>query len=147
MGLPRWHSGKESACQCRRCKRCRSDPWVGKIPWRRKWQHTPVFMPGEFHGQRSPAGYSPWGCKEVDRTEYTYTQNSVRNGLPWWLRKVGKNLPANAENMSLIPGSGRSLGNPLQYSCLGNPIDRGAWWTRVHGVAKSRTQWLNSNAM
>ena len=85
MGLPRWHSGKESACQCRRCKRCRSDPWVGKIPWRRKWQHTPLFMPGEFHGQRSLAGYSPWGCKELDTTEYTYTQNSVRNGLSWWL--------------------------------------------------------------
>ena len=40
------------------------DPWVGKIPWRREWQSTPVFLPGEFHGQRSLAGYSPWGCKE-----------------------------------------------------------------------------------
>ena len=42
------------------------DPWVGKIPWRREWQPTPVFLPGEFHGL---AGYSPWGCKESDTTE------------------------------------------------------------------------------
>ena len=39
------------------------DPWVRKMPWRRKWPHTPVFLPGEFHGQRSLAGYSPWGLK------------------------------------------------------------------------------------
>ena len=43
--------------------------WVGKIPWRRKWQPTPLFLPGEFHGQRSLAGYSSWGCKESDTTE------------------------------------------------------------------------------
>ena len=40
----------------------------GKIPWRRKWQHTPVFLPGKLHGQRSLAGYSPWAQKELDRT-------------------------------------------------------------------------------
>ena len=44
------------------------DPWVGKIPWRRKWQPTPVIFPGEFHGQRNLAGYSPWGCKESGMT-------------------------------------------------------------------------------
>ena len=42
---------------------------VGKIPWRREWQPTPVLLPGEFHGQRSLVGYSPWGCKESDMTE------------------------------------------------------------------------------
>ena len=42
---------------------------VGKIPWRRKWQPTPIFMPGESHGQRSLMGYSPWGRKESDTTE------------------------------------------------------------------------------
>ena len=41
----------------------RFDPWVGKIPWRRKWEPTPVFLPGESHGQRSLATYGPWGCK------------------------------------------------------------------------------------
>ena len=46
-----------------------NDPWVGKIPWRRAWQPTPVFLPGKFHEQRSLVGYSPWGHKESDRTE------------------------------------------------------------------------------
>ena len=64
-GLPQWRSGKESACQCRMCKRCRFDPWVGKIPWRRKWQLTPVLFPRESHGQRSLVGYSPSGHKRV----------------------------------------------------------------------------------
>ena len=53
-GLPRWLSGKESTCQCRRHE---FDPWIRKIPWRRKWQPTPVFLPGKSHGQRSPVGY------------------------------------------------------------------------------------------
>ena len=45
------------------------DPWIRKIPWRRKWQPTPVFLPGESHGWRSLVGYSPWGRKELDTTE------------------------------------------------------------------------------
>ena len=55
-GFPGGASGKESACQCRRPKRCRFDSWVGKIPWRRAWQPTPVFLPRESHGQRSLVG-------------------------------------------------------------------------------------------
>ena len=47
----------------------RFDPWVGKIPWRRKWQPTPILLPGKSHGQRSLIGYSPWGHKELDTTE------------------------------------------------------------------------------
>ena len=50
-------------------RRPRFDPWVRKIPWRRKWLPTPVFLPGEFHGQRSLVGYSPWSRKELDTTE------------------------------------------------------------------------------
>ena len=61
-GLPWWLSGKDSACQCRRCQ---FPPWVGKIPWRRKWQPTPVFLPGKSNRQRSLAGYSPWGVERV----------------------------------------------------------------------------------
>ena len=49
------------------------DPWVRKIPWRRAWQRTPVFLPGEFLGQRSLAGYSAWGSKESDTTEVTHS--------------------------------------------------------------------------
>ena len=69
MGLPRWHSGKESTCQCRRCKRRGFNPWVKKIPWRRKWQPSPVFLSEKFHGWRSLTEYSPWGHKESDMTE------------------------------------------------------------------------------
>ena len=70
-----WLSGKESAC---RCKRYRFDPWVGKIPWRRKWQPTPVFLPGKSHGQRSLLGYSPMGLQRSQAwlsnlTTTTYT--------------------------------------------------------------------------
>ena len=58
-GFPGGSVSKESACQYRRHKRCGFDPWVGKIPWKRKWQSTPIFLPRKFHGQRSLAGYSP----------------------------------------------------------------------------------------
>ena len=71
MGFSGGVSGKEPACQCRRPKRCGLDPWVGKIPWRRAWQPTPVFLPGKSHGQRSLVGCSPQGCKEADTTEVT----------------------------------------------------------------------------
>ena len=57
-------SSKEPTCQCRRHKRHGFDPWVGKIPWRRKRQPIPVFLPRESYGQRSLAGYNPWGHKE-----------------------------------------------------------------------------------
>ena len=73
LGFPDGANDKESACQCREFRRCRFDPWVGKILWRKKWQPTPVFMPGKFHGQRSLAGYSPWGQKELDVTEHMHT--------------------------------------------------------------------------
>ena len=68
------HSGKEFACQCRRYKRCGFDSGAAKNPWSRKWQPTPVFLHGKFHGQRSLVGYSPWGHKELDMTEYTHTR-------------------------------------------------------------------------
>ena len=55
------------------CGRPGFDPWVGKIPWRRAWQPTPVFLPGESHGQRSLVGYSSWGYKDLDMTEQLNT--------------------------------------------------------------------------
>ena len=60
MGFPGGSDSKESCLQRRRH---RFDPWIGKIPWRRKWQSTPVFLPEKSHVQRSRAGYSPWGCR------------------------------------------------------------------------------------
>ena len=69
--FPGGTSGKELACQCRRCKSHRYNPWVRKIPWRRAWQSNPVFMNGDSHGQRSLVGYSPQGLMESDMTKET----------------------------------------------------------------------------
>ena len=71
QSFPGGASGKELTCQCRRCKRHGFDPWVGKIPWRRAWQPTPVFSPRESLEQRSLAGYNPWVRKESDMAEAT----------------------------------------------------------------------------
>ena len=71
LELPWLLSGKESTCQCRRHRRLGFHPWARKISWRRKWQPTPVFLSGESHGQRSLAGYSPWGRTESGLTENT----------------------------------------------------------------------------
>ena len=68
MGLPRWLSGKKSACQCRSLRRRGFDPWVGKMPWGRKWQLTPVFLSGKPHGPRGLAGYSPWGHDTTEQS-------------------------------------------------------------------------------
>ena len=79
-GLPRVFSGKESTCQYRKHKRCGFNSWVRKIPCRRQWQPTPVLLPGEFHGQRSLAGYSPLGHKESDTTERLSTRTHIPEG-------------------------------------------------------------------
>ena len=70
----------------RQCGRPGFDPWVGKILWRRKWQLTPVLLPGKPHG-RSLVGYSPWGCKESDTTEQLYllSQSYGFSGSHVWM--------------------------------------------------------------
>ena len=65
IGLPRWLSGKESACQCRRYRRCGFDPWVGKSPWRRKWQPIPVFLPGKIPWTEEPGRLQSIGPQRV----------------------------------------------------------------------------------
>ena len=65
--LPGGSNGKESACQCRRVG---FDPWVGKIPWRREWLSTPVFLPGKYQEQKNLVSNSPWGPKESDTSEW-----------------------------------------------------------------------------
>ena len=89
MGFPGGTGGKEPPCQHRRR---RFSPRVGKIPWRRAWQPTPVFLPGESHGQRSLTGYSPWCWEESDMTEGLSTQkllnSSVQQTLPTKVRLV-----------------------------------------------------------
>ena len=91
--------------------------------WRRKWQPTPVFLPGESQGQGSLVGCSPWGHEELDMTE--------RLHFPFSLSCIGE-----------------GNGNPLQCSCLENPRDGGAWWAVVYGVAQSwtRLKWLSSSS-
>ena len=82
MGLPQWLISKECACQCRRHG---FDPWVRKIPWRRKWQPTPAFLPRKYHGQRSLVGNSPgvtnswtrlsahtWACTHTHTHTHTH---------------------------------------------------------------------------
>ena len=75
LACPWLYSGSQGfpGGQCRRCQRWRFDPLVQKVPWRRKWQPTPAFLSGKFHGQRSLAGYSPWVCKELNTTERAHT--------------------------------------------------------------------------
>ena len=70
-GIPKCYDGKESACQCG------FNPWVGKIPWKRKWQPTPVFLLGISQGRRSLAGYSPWDRKESGMTEHACMHISI----------------------------------------------------------------------
>ena len=83
--------------------------------WRRQWPPTPVLLSGKSPGWRGLVGYSPWGHKESDTTE-----------------RLHFHFP-----LSCI---GEGNGTPLQYSCLENPMDGGAWWAAVHGVAEGRTR-------
>ena len=89
FGLPWWLRQKSV---CLQCGRPRFDPQVRKIPWRRKWQPTPVLVPRKFHGWRSLVGYSPWGRKESDTTEwlhFLFTCGSAgRPGFDPWVGKV-----------------------------------------------------------
>ena len=73
LGHPKWDSAKESTCHCQRHERHEFNPWVGKIPWSRKQQLPPVFLPGKFHGQRSLAGYSPWSNRVRHSWACTHT--------------------------------------------------------------------------
>ena len=83
--------------------------------WRRLWHPTPVLLPGKSHGRGSLEGCSPWGRWESDTTEQLHFHFSL----------------------SCI---GEGTGNPVQYSCLENPRDGGAWWAAVYGVAQSWTR-------
>ena len=129
---------------------------VGKIPWRREWQPTPVFLPGEFHGRKSLVGYSLWSRKQSDVTERLTLYPPLSHSAPVLLpgeshgrrSLVGCSLWGLEESdtterlhfhFSLSYIEERN-GNPLQCSCLENPMDGGAWWAAVYGVAKSQTQ-------
>ena len=90
MSLWGGHSGKESACQCRRCKKRVFDPWDKKISWRKKWQPTPLCLPGKSHGQRILVGYSPWDYKGTQPSTHThqYRHTCDVTLLPHLLQKI-----------------------------------------------------------
>ena len=97
--------------------RHREQIWGSPVPrgQRRQWHPTPVLLPGKSHGRRSLVGCSPWGRKSRTRlSDFTFT--------------------------FLFSCTGEGNGNTLQYSCLENPRDDGAWWAAVYGVAQSQTQ-------
>ena len=111
--------------------------------WRRKWQPTPVFLPGEAQGWWSLVGCRLWGLTESDTTEVTQQQQQQQqsiSGFPKFACQCSR-----WRDPGLIPKSGRfpgvGNGNPLQYSCLENPGDRGAWRATVHEVAQRRHDW------
>ena len=128
LGLPFWLSWQRICLQMQ-------ETWVRSLgledPWRREQLHTPVFWPLEFHGL-----YGPWGRKESYMIEW------LTLGFPGGL--AGKESACNVGDLGSIPGLGRSSGEgnsyALKYSCLENPMDKGAWWATVHGVAKSWTR-------
>ena len=123
-------SGKVSTCQSRKHKREGFDPHVRKVPWRRKWQPTPVFLPGKSHGQRSLSGYSPWGHKEPDTTEW------LNNNLPIYthisiLRKCTKLCLVQhclsrtwqvVSSVSSVAQSCPTLCDPMNHSTPGLPV-------------------------
>ena len=171
-GLPRWFSGKESACQCRNCRTCGLDPWVGKIPWKRKGQLTPIFCLensmdrgawwATVHGvAESQTRLNTQAGTPVDRHFSRFhllviVNNATMNmGLQvflwvfafktfwytprkqncWIIFFILRNYHTGfffffqtfnfILEYSRLTGEGN--GTPLQYSCLENPMDRGAW--------------------
>ena len=101
------------------------DPWVEKIPWRRKCQPTPVFLPREYHGQRSLVGYRPWGHEESDITEWLNTISIIKNGEKIFLNSTNLLFLRNVKNMSAAAKSLQScptLCDPIDSSPPGSPI-------------------------
>ena len=96
------------------CFLCLSNEDHSYLRRRRQWQPAPELWPGKSHGRKSLVGCSPWGCEEQDTTERLHFHFS-------------------------LSCTGEGNGNPLQYSCLENPRDGGAWWAAIYGVAESDT--------
>ena len=112
QGLSSGTSGKECVGQCWRHKRRRFDPCIGKVPRRRAWQSTPVFLPGESHGQRSLVGSQRViGSQIVGHDWSDLTYRHTASAGDWF------SIPG----LERSPGEGN--GNPFQYSCLGNSVD------------------------
>ena len=133
QGFPGGASGKEPACQCRRHKRCWFNHWAGKILCSRAWQPTPVFLPGESHGQRSLEGYNP-----LDHTQ------RVRHDWSNWAciyhTTIYKYIQANrsklTSQLAILIARTSHKGRPLLYTPedlkYGGPVN-GVWWLNMGG--------------
>ena len=157
MGFPGGTVGEESACQCRRHKRRGFDPWVRKIPWRRKWQPTPGFLPGAFHEQRSLTGCSPRGCKGSDVTECTHTHthtHTLKEGGHSGLGSLGRWLfscpcsPSGTTNTAYHTCSKKLKVSSSTYSLMLNHRGRMGWAWRgstssnfLHSFEESARPW------
>ena len=130
MGFPGGSEGKASACNVGDVG---SIPRVGKIPWRRKWQPTPLLLPGKFHGQRSLGGYSPWDCKESHTTEQLHFFS--------WAGSVVKNPSTNKETLvqSLDPEDPLEKEMTMHSSILTLIIPRTEEPSRLQRVTESQT--------
>ena len=135
-GLPKWRSGEESAYQGRRCG---FDPWVRKIPWRRNWQPTPIFLPGKSHGKTSLVGCSPWGGKRVglNDSNNNYSRNKwISWDFPRWRESV-------LGNLELFPKE--CLFSPL--SCLWMVPAAFLMWQRLYSTQNCFSSFVDDSVL
>ena len=137
--LLRWVSGKESTCQCGRCRRRGFSPWVREIPWRRGWQPTPVFLPGGSHGQRNLAGCSPGSHRELDGLS-THTWKAVSGQKFCKPPALCILYLSTKSSFSYIVNPSAAAATLLQ-SCptLCDPIDSSPPGSSVPGILQART--------
>ena len=140
-GLPQWLRWSRI---CLQCGRPGFDPWVRKILWRREWWPTPVVFPGKLLWTEDPGGLQSMELQRVRHSWGTNTHKYIHDKQR--ASSNSKESACKAGDLGSIPGSGRApgegYGNPCQYSCLENSMDRRAWQAPVQGVAKSGT-WLS----
>ena len=124
-GFPSGASGKESAYQCRRRRRHEFNPWVGRIPWRRAWQPTPVFLPWESHGQRSPVGYHPCGHRVGHDWVTERSRPLTKWSCPWTQRWIIHSCPPERPSFpqGSMPNTSPLTGTETSDSVSGHTCD------------------------
>ena len=138
---------KEATCQCRRCRSRGFDPKAGKSPWSRKWQPAPVLLPGKSHGQRSLAGYSPLGHKELDMTEHEHISVYCFKESELYSKSNGENevisKRISSVQFSSVAQSCPTLCDPMNRSTPGLPVHHQLpefTQTHVHRVGDATPQ-------
>ena len=132
---------------CLQCGRPRFDPWVRKMPWRRKWQPTPVLLPGKFHGWRSLVGYSPWGRKESDMTEWVTSLLSLSffyirrpNLVQWFSQFFWKLWAFCLSFMNEASGEGGQRRNQIKTQLLwmkgSGSWNPGSWHATCYSISQ-----------